>query len=724
VLVLVMLAGTDTTVADSDGSVDLESNEHRMVDYFRPGETRTEPYRVENRGDLEDSYNASLTLSNPLWKGQLDRYHFQNVTPGETIIFNVTITAPWFPSGNYTDINLTVRSMGSLEEEYLAWREYMFWQRALDISYDGPSSKNLSEDLEITWDVTVSNTGDYPNDVNLSARVFEGDVEIEGGYQVEMSTWEVHLERNESTSVFILFFVTDLSRFNTDTGYTLFLVGKDLNEREVTDGERLKWRVPLLYQVEAIQQWDSFEVIPGTSDQVKVSLYQTTTDRWGHIWDAFIDGDVGEWMVEFDRSSVKLVGTDNAVFELTVMGPDNAKAGTRLDIQVRFECVRRPDDVLEAGFHFTVAEHRNITMHTSASTFKVIPPMSVTIKVTLANRGNVAEGFHFALETRYPELSRYQPFGNNTLSSTIHPGERRKLEYTFPFDMTMQGGKYTFAMECWLEEGRLLFQVIEVELPVRRTVDIVGLPLDRVDINPNLDPVELPFLLRNTGNMDLVLRVDWEDSRSGSGPDVLIKELDYPFMVDLAKDQECSLTLVLMASKSTPFDSGMLRLTVTDSGHHDTWARDVLYTIVGPGLVIDEVVRSEIVVKGEQTTVKVKISNVGSGDSPAMLLILTETFEGRPIEEIIVPPIMAHTSTEVSITYTPSLGQERLYVVLDPDDNVRETDNERNLAGFEVSVVEAPIWGPSMMAVSVAAVLLTAVAMIMWRRRKSRRTGT
>lgn len=75
---------------------------------FAQGETRHITIHLTNTGSTEESYEVALELSDPSWRGSLDRTVIPDMAPGETRPLNLTLVAPAGPPGDGTYINLTV----------------------------------------------------------------------------------------------------------------------------------------------------------------------------------------------------------------------------------------------------------------------------------------------------------------------------------------------------------------------------------------------------------------------------------------------------------------------------------------------------------------------------------------------------------------------------------------------------------------------------------------
>jgi len=681
--------------------------------------------RVENQGDLEDSYIVTLNFSNPSWDAQVDRYSFLNVSPREIRYFNVTITAPLGPNGNYTDINLTIWSQRSLEHEFSHWREFILWQRLIELDYQGPSIRNLSVEDGSQWDILLSNSGDYPVDVRFTVRLFQGDEEMNGGFQVGMSDWKGHLETGESSEATVTRNIRDATRFNTLTAYTVILVGTDLNEPdEVYDVVLLKWMLNYEFEVSLHVPDEGGEIIPGERKSIFFYLDQTTTDRWGHNWDVFIIGDRGDWAVEINRTLATLVGSQGVGYTLTIQAPPRARPGIRLDLEIRFECVRLPQMDLMSEVHYTVPVHRSFTMLATTSTEEMVPPESLTVTTELHNLGNLPEAFRFEISSLFPKEMSREPFRMRTFNGTLYPFESQVREFLYPFDTTMSAGSYRFRLECHLEEGEQLEQVIEVKVPARRKVSIVGLPMIVVDLNHNQEPVELPFSLRNTGNVDLTLASRLDGVQHWSSPIGFIKEMGKNDSVFLQMDHELDFTLVLYPRDTSTYISDVVTLVLEEVPSSMSWSADIFYNIVGPELIIDEVKVPKRNVGGEPVALDITVVNYGNGPSSTTILLLIEGNGMPPIAEVVVPPIAQWGSTAVTIEFTASLDHDRLYVILDPDNTVKEKENEVNQFGFEILVVESPGWGPSMMAISITAIVVAGISMAMVRRKNECRTST
>ncbi|MCK5251348.1 MAG: hypothetical protein KAQ96_00305, partial [Thermoplasmata archaeon] len=722
VLAVMFLSISDGTVADLGEGFRIEVDEHRQVNYLRPGGTKLIPLKVENQGDLEDSYIATLTVSNPSWDVNLDRYSFLNMSPREIRYVNMTITAPYGPTGNFTDINLTLWSQRSNKNESLHWREFINWKREMRLSYEGPLLKNLTSDLRANWALEVQNTGDYPIDVQLTYSLNQHEDKLVRGFSVQMTSWKVHLETNEGTEVVVTVEITDETLFTTEIDYTMFIVGKDLNDPdEVYGSVRIVWYVPWMLNVTATPRSVSFDVVPMEWRGVIISLTQNSTDRWGHTWEISFTGKVDDFevFVNPEERSFTLVGSDDTYFQFHVRAMEYTKPGTTLHLTAHLRCPRTPDISLDIEVHVIVSESRKISVKEGLAPSYFSPPGTAEIRVRWTNHGNVPEQIGFKMASSFPMGERYQPFGTAEFNETLYPGETRRWTRSVTFEDGMAAGTYYFNMNTYIvNNDTYIGNFLSVTVPPSRKLVITGLPLNDVELNPNLDSVEMPFRLENRGNTKLVLIATVVEGTTSDVANGFLMNLPDPPLIELQMGEGRNLTFVMVVPRSTTFGSGSMELIFNDTLSTRRWSNVVHYRIKGPELEIVEVEGPRRSKTDERVELDVKIVNRGTGTSPQTLLVVQDRFGGKPMGETLVSALPAGVATIVTVEFTPHFGKGSYYVVLDPDDSVFETGNENNWLAHEITVSDPPLRGPSNIALTVAAYALVGLVLVALRRRQ------
>jgi len=725
VLVVLFLAVSDASIAGSDGGFMDEIPDDRHMTYMRPGGTKVMPLRVENQGDLKDTYVATLNVSSPSWNVRLDQYNFFNVSPREIRYFNMTITAPYEASGNFTDISLTLWSQRSNKNDTLHWREFINWKYEMRMVYEGPLTRNLTSDLRTSWSLEVRNTGDYPIDAQLTYILKQQDDKLVMGFSVEMTTWVAHLGTNESIDVIVTLEITNETLFNTDTDYTMFIIGKDLNDPdEIYDSVRVVWNIPLVLNITATPTSISFDVVPLELRSAVIALAQDTTDRWGHIWDISFTGERDEFEVFTypEGMSHTLVGSDVAFFKFYLRALEHTRPGTTLHLTAHLRCSRVPDKTFDIEVHVIVSEYRKVSVTERFAGGQFTPPGTAEIRVEWTNHGNVPEYFDFKMASSFPKGERYQPFGTAEFNETLYPGDTRLWTRTVTFDDEMAAGTYYFDMSTHIvSNDTYIERSLSVTVPPSRKLVITGLPLNDVELNPNSGAVEMPFSLENRGNTKLALISTVIEGTTSDIANGFLKDLQDQHLIDLEMGEDRSITFVMTVPRSTTFKSGTMELVFTDALSTQRWSRVVIYRIKGPELWIVGIMGPKRSLTDERVKLDVKIINGGTGPSPRTLLVVQDYFGGEPMGEVEVPALPAGVAITVTVEFTPHFGKGSYYVVLDPDDTVLEMRNENNRMTYNVTVSDPPPWGPSNIVIAVAAFALVGSVLVGLRRRRSSR---
>ena len=718
VLVVLFLTIGDDTVAETGAGSIHGFDEHRQMTYWRPGETKSMPMRVVNEGMIEDSYCATLVISNPTWSGHLDRYLFLNVTPGETRFFNLSITAPFSFEGDSTRANLTLWSMRSDKFDRIVFTAFLIWDRVVEMVYDGPPSKELTEGTTASWTMTVRNKGDQDTAYEITAKVMSGEETIEGGYEVAPEVETVHIDRGEEAEVTVHLTITDETAFAIDQAYHLIVWVNDEDDPRDWAMVRLTWTIPMRYDAWVRPSNTTFEPPPGGTVNLTILVHQGTNDGLGHTWNVNVGDHPDGWDVVVDRSILTLTGTDSKDVGVLVTAPPKARPGTSMDLSIELQNVREPGFSSTVHTRFVVPEVRDLTMKRERLTSHIHPPKTVYLEVRLLNDGNVPEEYRFTAYVVRMQNTSFRPFGTYTSNGSLHPGNVRLFTRMLHYDEQMPWGDYELRLECELERGGVISDTHTLYIPERPEVEIIGIPVGRVVIDPNLGDVKVPILVKNSGNVRQTLEHSFDPFVAPRYILIGLEELEPGEIFYLGIGEVRPFTLNMSALAPFRSDEGATNIIFHDPLWDNSWEGWFRYNVIGPDLEITGVDVPKGIVPGSMMDVHVTVTNWGDATSMPTRLIIEDRRTGEIVSETWVPPIGPGKEWWVGMELLTETGHRKMYVNLDPYDTVKETGNEANPWVFSLEFKEQTYRGPSYLALTVLAFAAMGTVMALLRRER------
>ena len=717
VLAVMFLTLSDGTVAEQDDGSRILFDEQRQMTYWRPGETKTMPLRVKNEGMIEDSYCATLVISNPTWSGHLDSYLFLNVTTGEVRLFNLSITAPFSFEGDFTKANVTLWSMRSDKYDRIIFTAFLIWAREVEIVYDGPPSKDLTEGTTASWTVTVQNKGDYQTAYELTAKVMDGEEKLELGYEVTMEVEVFHLDRGEETEVKVMLTITDETAFAIGQAYHLIVWVNDEDDPRVWAMVRLTWTIPLRYDAWVRPSNTTFEPPPGGTVNLTIRVHQDTNDDLGHIWNVHIGNLSDDWDVVVDRKLLTLTGIDSADVGVQVTAPPKAGPGTTMELSIELENVREPGSSSVVHTRFVVPEIRDFTMRREGFRSPIEPAETRFLDVRLLNAGNVPEDYRFTAYAVRMQNTSYKPFGTYTSNGTLNPGNARIITRVLHFNEQMPWGDYELRLECVLERGGVLTDTHTYYITERPEVEIIGLPEDRLVIDPNLGIVKVPILVKNSGNIRQTLEYSFNPQVAPRYIDIHLEELEpgEVFYLDIGEVRFLTLNMTAMAPDRS--DERSITIVFHDPLWENSWKGWFRYDIIGPDLEITKVDVPKRVVPGSMVDIMVTVTNWGGATSMPTRLIIEDRLTGDIVSEARLPPIRPGQEWSIGMELLTESEHGKMYIHLDPEDTVKEVGNEVNVWVFNIEMTEQTYRGPSYLSLTVLAVVAMGAVIALMRKR-------
>ena len=142
------------------------------------------------------------------------------------------------------------------------------------------------------------------------------------------------------------------------------------------------------------------------------------------------------------------------------------------------------------------------------------------------------------------------------------------------------------------------------------------------------------------------------------------------------------------------------------------------YEIIAPELEITKVSVPQRVGKGSMVYIRVTVTNRGDATSMPTRLLIKDQRSDEIESEAGVPSIGPGQEWRVEMEVLMKADHQKMYIHLDPDDTVNEKGSEVNVWAFNLDVLEQSYRGPSYLAVTVLAVVVTGVVMAFMRKRR------
>lgn len=695
-----------------------------MLITWRPGQTRVEEIYVENQGGLTDSYKVTFNLSDPDWTGSLDNDTFLDVPPGGRITFNFSLTAPEDAiSGDWCEANITASSMTVNISETIRYKAWVMAIWDLQIRYDGEEPSNLTDDLQAQWILRVENTGDFDMEVELELEVTLDDRAAEG-LMAELDRSALKLNKGELTNVTVTVTVTDLSLVRSHTEYRLTVRARERISRYEYAKEVISFMVPALFHASVEPEGGTWSLRPGQAHTVAFKITQETVDVRGTTWKVSHGQVPATWRVFIDGETVLLIGNDEGYINITVVAPRYAPADAHMILEVFLEPLEHPSMGLEMELEFVLPAFHDVRLSASVDDEFLTPPDRLIIVAEVENRGNVLEEVTLFCNVTYLEDECLSPSPMEPLSSSVGPYNTSSFILSYWSDRTPLAGEYRFALECACAGGAVLSHSLEVTVAKVLDLQVLALPREAVRVNPNADPVELPFYIKNAGNIELLLNQDTHSDLEDQGLVSEVPELTPGLPFQLGPGHLRFLTLRLSAGDGAPFGAGTVELRFQQEGSENIWRSTFEVIVVGPDLNLSVLWNPKIVERGSYVTLGTTVRNDGTGDSPMTLMTVLWGGDPEPMYDTPIPPLGPGQEAYIELTFLPKGRSGTYHLVVDREGAITEAGDAPNEVRFDLVAVagEEVDGGPSLTGLVAAAALLAIVLLLAWREWQRRRT--
>jgi uncharacterized membrane protein len=391
---------------------------------------------------------------------------------------------------------------------------------------------------------------------------------------------------------------------------------------------------------------------------------------------------VGDWNVYLDRTSVAVPNNGEAEITMTVIAPEDARAGSRLVTRIEASDEARTMKS-EVTTTTVVRQIHNLDVSTYPPEVSVRPGETANYEVTVKNDGNGPERLSFeevAMQVGWdPEFLQE---GVPIDEILLEPGDQRVYTVSLKVPGSEFAGLYKSTFKLQTDQG--------VEFPF--DVNTRVLQIYAIDVTTTLSkqtgtPGKVVFfslIVKNNGNGDDVIALSLEDKPVNWKHRFVLDDQDIE-AVPLAPTDEAKVNLLL----TIPFqyDQDTTEYTMTVVGTSEGRIQDKVKFVVDlllPNLKITKVKYDpKKIVADKPVTIELSVANEGNVPTENVTI---RFYDGTVAGEQVLERLPPGRNSTVVFTWLPTQGMHKLVYEIDPDNKVIETDEEDNKLKDNVSV--------------------------------------
>jgi uncharacterized membrane protein len=689
----------------------MTPEEMYKVMYIHPNETKSANITIRNTGGLNDTVHLNLTTDfhgHKGWKAKLETTDF-GLKSQELRKVKVSVTgAPDGYDQDYIDVKVTATSAGNPKRNSTAqFRTYLkVDERMSMICTDKVHSTQAG--VPTTYTAFVNNLGDIKMNVNLT--VFPPPPP---GWEVTLSTYNFpNLKPKESFN--FTFTVTPPADAVADELGVITVQGHSERDPSIKDQVVTHTVVsPSIYiKLECLDS--EHAVDPGNSTSYVISVSNVGNMAGTIIIILEIISATGDWHAELDANAVGVAGMETKQVTLTVVAPEDARAGNRLVVRVvGFNEDRTMEDSITTTTLVNQVHH--LLMAVNPEMQLADPGSSISYQVTVQNSGNGPE--EVSIATNKLDVNwkiRYIVSGAEISTLYLDSAQSLSFEVVVSVPSDALAGEHQSAVgitdnskNLWIAPlVTVVKQIYDIDLTTTQSKQ-QGSPGGKVFFS---------LINRNRGNGPDT--ISFSSVRLPSGWDVAFKDSNMSNIdsIYLNSGEIGRVTVQVSLPPGSNSTSQEIMVTGTSESSLSDNVKFVVDMML-PDLYLTGVKYSpKNLAAGKAATVTVTVVNQGevSVDN-----VTVRFYEGGTIlgaEKLSRLP--GNTNKTVTFTWLPKEGRRTVKFMVDPDNSIVETDERNNLMKDTLSVSSRNEILPGFEPLLLVAAAALAVAVAFSRRRR------
>ncbi len=531
-----------STIPTVYAAATVSLNAMPMTQEADPGTTAEYTIMVNNDG--ENDITVSLSASNgPECTGYSSTVEQPQgaISPGDSVdvMLYVNLTAQPAESCD-TTVNAVANEVGAVTDPTPGNADVTVTTTAgegsggstwgVELSTQHPEEKTWNgNDEEMIWPVTVENTGQFNETINLDAKHRDDDFGCDqaSGFELDIEPSQVQLDSGDEEIV--TFTVAGFE--NQDQALTAcFLIeayvtnaGPGADEENTTDELELELEIPEIKDCSFTSSSVSVNAEPFGETTASFTVKNEGNTDFNIVINTA--GSKNSWVQDIEPSNGELSLDGNYVFEILVSPDNSASAGTVHSITVRVnEQGSSGRIVCTSTLEVTVGQfHDGEITSTGVGDFKIEPGNSDSFPITIRNTGNGPDSFSVS-------ISANEPSG-----------------WSHSFDPGNTGGSLN---SISVEEGQTVNVNLNVSVPLNALADeAVVYEIKLIRNGDTLDSDTIAVYAGEKHGIDLGVTVTSQSGKDGA-------TVSYPFTVTNTGNIADNYNLVVSKNSCTSSDGG------------------------------------------------------------------------------------------------------------------------------------------------------------------------
>jgi len=455
-------------------------------------------------------------------------------------------------------------------------------------------------------------------------------------------------------------------------------------------------------------------VDPGNATDYTLTVYNQGNMAGTVVIILEIMSGVGDWGVQLDRTSVAVPNNGQVDIKLTVLAPENAKAGTRLVVRIvaSDEARTMSSDVTATT---VVNQVHNLDVSTYPPEVQVKPGETANYEITIKNNGNGVEQLTLTPEVlRVSWVPSFLQDGVPIDTILLEPGEQKAYTVALKVPGSEIADSYVSSFKLaslgteWAYKFDLTTRVLQIY-----SIDVTS-SLSKQTGTPG-KTVSFVIIVKNNGNGNDVIALTLDDKPINWQSRFLMDDKDIE-AVPLKAGEQAKVMLLLVIPFT--YDQDNTQYTMTVTGTSEGRIQDKVMFVVDlllPNLKITKIKYSTShIVANKPVAIEVIVSNQGQ---VACENVTVRFYDKTIAGEQVLERMPGGRNNTAVFQWMPKAGQHRLEFTVDPDNKVIESNEDDNKLIDKVNVSNSGGLIPGYDAMLVLMALIP-VALVLLRKRE------
>jgi uncharacterized membrane protein len=691
----------------------MTPEEMYKVMYVHPNETKSANMTIRNSGGLNDTVHLNLTTDlheHKGWKVKIEAKDMDFILKSqETRKVKISVTgAPEGFLNDFIEVKVTATSEGnSKRNSTAAFRTYLVVDERMSMAC-GDKVHSTQAGSPTTYMVFVNNLGDIKINVNLTV------------FPPPPPGWDVVLERynfanlRPKESFNFTMTVTPPTDAVADEVGVITVQGHSERNAGVKDQVVTHTVVSPSIYIKLECPDSEHAVDPGNSTSYIIFISNVGNMAGTVIIILEIISSTGDWHAELDANAVGVAGMETKQVTMTVVAPEDARAGNRLVVRVvGFNEDRTMEDSVTSTT--MVNQVHEILMAVNPETQLADPGSSATYTITVQNGGNGPE--ELTISTSKLDVNwkiKYVLAGAEINDLFLDSAQSLSFEVVITVPSDALSGEHEAAVGV-MDNSKNLW-IAPLKTVVKQIYDIdLTTSLSKLQGSPG-SKVFFSLISRNRGNGPDTISFSSVRLPAGWDVDFMDSNMTSADTISLNSGEIGRTTVqVTLPSGSNSTSQEILVTGTSESSLSDNVK--FIVDMMLPDLYLTGVVYSpKKLESGKASTVTVTVVN--QGEVPVENVTVRFYEGGTILGAERLNRLPGNTNKTVTYTWMPKAGQRQVKFMVDPDNSIIETDEKNNLMKDSLSVRSSdqilPGFEPLILLVAAAMALAAAV----FRRRR------